>query len=80
MCCGSTASGCATPWSSFRGSWGRGASELIKQVTALQELLGAMQDAHVAEGLIVAFLTRAARPAGANKNNALAAQASRRTS
>ena len=30
---------------------------VIKQVTAMQELLGAMQDAHVAEGLIVEFLT-----------------------
>jgi CHAD domain-containing protein len=36
---------------------GPGAGEVIKQVTAMQELLGAMQDAHVAEGLIVDFLT-----------------------
>lgn len=36
---------------------GPGAGDVIKQVTAMQELLGAMQDAHVAEGLIVAFLS-----------------------
>jgi CHAD domain-containing protein len=36
---------------------GPGAGEVIKQVTAMQELLGAMQDAHVAEGLVVQFLS-----------------------
>jgi CHAD domain-containing protein len=33
---------------------------VIKQVTAMQELLGAMQDAHVAEGVIGEFLTQEA--------------------
>ncbi|MGE5603908.1 MAG: CHAD domain-containing protein [Nitrososphaerales archaeon] len=36
---------------------GSGAGDVIKQVTAMQELLGAMQDAHVAEGLLVQFLS-----------------------
>jgi len=35
---------------------GAGAPALIKQVTGMQDLLGAMQDAHVAEGLIAEFL------------------------
>ncbi len=35
---------------------GAGAPALIKQVTGMQDLLGAMQDAHVAEGLIADFL------------------------
>lgn len=41
----------------FRTVLGPEAPELIKQVTAMQDLLGALQDAHVAEGLIQAFLT-----------------------
>jgi CHAD domain-containing protein len=40
----------------FAALLGSGASDVIKQVTAMQELLGGMQDAHVAEGLIVEFL------------------------
>jgi CHAD domain-containing protein len=36
---------------------GSEAAGVVKQVTAMQELLGGMQDAHVAEGLIVAFLS-----------------------
>ena len=36
---------------------GPGAPGVIKQVTGMQELLGGMQDAHVAEGLIVEFLS-----------------------
>lgn len=40
----------------FRDVLGPEAVELIKQVTALQDLLGALQDAHVAEGLIADFL------------------------
>ncbi len=41
----------------FRTVLGPEAPELIKQVTAMQDLLGALQDAHVAEGLLQAFLT-----------------------
>ncbi len=41
----------------FKALLGPEAANLIKQVVALQELLGALQDAHVAEGLIVAFIT-----------------------
>lgn len=40
----------------FRDALGPEAPDLIKQVTAMQDLLGALQDAHVAEGLIQAFL------------------------
>jgi len=40
----------------FRDVLGPEASGLIKQVTALQDLLGALQDAHVAETLIAEFL------------------------
>jgi len=40
----------------FRDVLGPEAPGLIKQVTALQDLLGALQDAHVAEGLIAEFL------------------------
>lgn len=40
----------------FAPLFGDDAPALIKQVIALQELLGATQDAHVAEGLIVEFL------------------------
>ncbi len=40
----------------FRDVLGPEAPGLIKQVTALQDLLGALQDAHVAEGLIADFL------------------------
>lgn len=40
----------------FRTVLGPETPELIKQVTAMQDLLGALQDAHVAEGLIQAFL------------------------
>ncbi len=40
----------------FREVLGPEAPEIIKQVTAMQDLLGALQDAHVAEGLIAGFL------------------------
>lgn len=40
----------------FRPVLGPETADLIKQVTAMQDLLGALQDAHVAEGLIQAFL------------------------
>lgn len=40
----------------FRDVLGPEAPELIRQVTAMQDLLGALQDAHVAEGLIASFL------------------------
>ncbi|MCX7706959.1 MAG: CHAD domain-containing protein [Anaerolineae bacterium] len=40
----------------FRPVLGPETPDLIKQVTAMQDLLGALQDAHVAEGLIQAFL------------------------
>ncbi len=40
----------------FRDVLGPETPALIKQVTALQDLLGALQDAHVAEGLIADFL------------------------
>ncbi len=40
----------------FRDVLGREAPEIIKQVTAMQDLLGALQDAHVAEDLIAGFL------------------------
>ena len=40
----------------FEPLLGAGAPALIKQVTGLQDLLGALQDAHVAEGLISEFL------------------------
>lgn len=40
----------------FQKQLGPEASGIIKQVTALQDLLGALQDAHVAEELIRAFL------------------------
>jgi CHAD domain-containing protein len=40
----------------FQKLLGTDATGVIKQVTAMQELLGAMQDAHVAEGVIAEFL------------------------
>jgi CHAD domain-containing protein len=40
----------------FQKLLGPDAPGVIKQVTAMQELLGAMQDAHVAEGVIAEFL------------------------
>ncbi len=40
----------------FRDVLGPETPGIIKQVTALQDLLGALQDAHVAEGLITDFL------------------------
>ncbi|MCU0509910.1 MAG: CHAD domain-containing protein [Anaerolineae bacterium] len=40
----------------FQKLLGPDAGGVIKQVTAMQELLGAMQDAHVAEGVIAEFL------------------------
>jgi CHAD domain-containing protein len=40
----------------FAALLGPEAGDLIKQVTALQDLLGALQDAHVAEALVVEFL------------------------
>lgn len=40
----------------FRDVLGPEAPGLIKQVTAMQDVLGALQDAHVAEGLIQTFL------------------------
>ncbi len=47
---------------------GPDAGQVIKQVTAMQELLGAMQDAHVAEGLIVAFISESrSRTTGGRK-------------
>ncbi|OQA46179.1 MAG: CHAD domain protein [Chloroflexi bacterium ADurb.Bin325] len=45
----------------FRDVLGPEAAGLIKQVTALQDLLGALQDAHVAEGLIAEFLQKRSR-------------------
>jgi CHAD domain-containing protein len=50
----------------FQKLLGPDAPLLIKQVTAMQELLGAMQDAHVAEGVIGEFVAQEAarkRPA-----------------
>jgi CHAD domain-containing protein len=43
----------------FRDVLGSETPELIKQVTAMQDLLGALQDAHVAAGLLTEFLDRA---------------------
>lgn len=43
----------------FREVLGPEATGLIKQVVAMQDLLGELQDARVAEGLIVAFLAEA---------------------
>jgi CHAD domain-containing protein len=40
----------------FKEVLGPEAAGVIKQVTAMQDVLGALQDAHVAEGLIQAFL------------------------
>ncbi len=40
----------------FRPVLGPETPDLIRQVTAMQDLLGALQDAHVAEGLIQTFL------------------------
>jgi CHAD domain-containing protein len=40
----------------FKEVLGSETSGIIKQVTAMQDLLGELQDAHVAEGLIQAFL------------------------
>jgi CHAD domain-containing protein len=40
----------------FRDVLGSEAPKLIKQVTEMQDLLGALQDSHVAEGLIEEFL------------------------
>jgi CHAD domain-containing protein len=40
----------------FRGVLGTEAPALIKQVTAMQDLLGELQDAHVAEALLEEFL------------------------
>ncbi len=45
----------------FEPLLGPEAPALIKQVTNLQDLLGAMQDAHVAEGLIAEFLAAQGR-------------------
>lgn len=44
----------------FQKLLGPNAPGVIKQVTAMQELLGAMQDAHVAEGVIAEFLAQEA--------------------
>ena len=44
----------------FQKLLGSEAPGVIKQVTAMQELLGAMQDAHVAEGVIAEFLAQEA--------------------
>jgi len=43
----------------FREVLGPEAAGLIKQVVAMQDLLGELQDARVAEGLIIEFLTEA---------------------
>lgn len=53
----------------FRELLGPEAPELIKQVTAMQDLLGALQDAHVAERLIASFVEEqhAARKKGLSK-------------
>lgn len=51
----------------FQKLLGPDAPGVIRQVTAMQELLGALQDAHVAEGVIAAFL---AQEAGRKKNPA----------
>jgi CHAD domain-containing protein len=40
----------------FRDLLGEEAGGLIKQVVGMQDLLGALQDAHLREGLITAFL------------------------
>jgi CHAD domain-containing protein len=42
----------------FKDVLGREAAAIIKQVTAMQDLLGELQDAHVAEGLIEDFLAQ----------------------
>ncbi len=42
----------------FRDVLGPEAPDLIKQVVAMQDLLGALQDAHVAEGLVAEFLAQ----------------------
>jgi CHAD domain-containing protein len=42
----------------FREVLGPEAPSLIKQVTAMQDLLGELQDAHVAEGLLEEFLSQ----------------------
>jgi CHAD domain-containing protein len=42
----------------FRDLLGPEAPLLIKQVVAMQDLLGELQDAHVAEGLLIEFLAR----------------------
>ncbi len=48
----------------FRPVLGPETPNLIKQVTAMQDLLGALQDAHVAEELIRAFLDEGRRKRG----------------
>lgn len=53
----------------FQKLLGQEAPGIIKQVTAMQDLLGSLQDAHVAEGLIAEFLAeqkqRKKKPTGA---------------
>ena len=44
----------------FRDVLGPETPDLIKQVTGMQDLLGALQDAHVAEGLVAEFLAQQA--------------------
>ena len=57
MRCASTSSACATQLEFFRDVLGPETPGLIKATVSMQDLLGALQDAYVAEGLIGEFLT-----------------------
>ena len=69
--CASPASGCATPWSSFARCWDPRPKTVIKEIVALQDHLGALQDAVVASDVLRDFFGRDGRAGGQPRRGSL---------